>query len=104
VHASSRHGRAACLGRQHKPASLLPLTLVLRCAVLCCAVLCCAVLCCAHTAPPQVYEVLNEIVVDRGSNSFLTNIEAYIGGRFITRVQVRGRVCIHHRQLWWGGS
>jgi hypothetical protein len=37
----------------------------------------------------QVYEVLNEIVLDRGSNSFLTNIEAYIQGRFITRVQVR---------------
>jgi NAD kinase len=36
-----------------------------------------------------VYEVLNEIVLDRGSNSFLTNIEAYIQGRFITRVQVR---------------
>lgn len=35
-----------------------------------------------------MYEVLNEIVVDRGSNSFLTNIEAYINGRFITRIQV----------------
>lgn len=45
-----------------------------------------------QSAPEQVYEVLNEIVVDRGSNSFLTNIEAYIGGRFITRVQVRGPV------------
>jgi hypothetical protein len=41
-----------------------------------------------QSRPEQVYEVLNEIVVDRGSNSFLTNIEAYIGGRFITRVQV----------------
>eukprot|EP00878_Enallax_costatus_P040482 GHUV01046757.1.p1 GENE.GHUV01046757.1~~GHUV01046757.1.p1 ORF type:complete len:141 (-),score=26.55 GHUV01046757.1:17-439(-) len=39
--------------------------------------------------PDQEYEVLNEIVVDRGSNSFLTNIEAYINGNFITRVQVR---------------
>ncbi len=43
-----------------------------------------------QSEPEQVYEVLNEIVVDRGSNSFLTNIEAYIGGRFITRVQVGG--------------
>lgn len=43
-----------------------------------------------QSQPEQVYEVLNEIVVDRGSNSFLTNIEAYIGGRFITRVQADG--------------
>eukprot|EP00878_Enallax_costatus_P011014 GHUV01011504.1.p1 GENE.GHUV01011504.1~~GHUV01011504.1.p1 ORF type:complete len:438 (+),score=175.42 GHUV01011504.1:507-1820(+) len=40
--------------------------------------------------PDQEYEVLNEIVVDRGSNSFLTNIEAYINGNFITRVQADG--------------
>lgn len=48
-----------------------------------------------QTMPEQVYEVLNEIVVDRGSNSFLTNIEAYINGRFITRVQVGGDAA------WW---
>jgi hypothetical protein len=48
----------------------------------------CAIVRSGHSQPEQVYEVLNEIVVDRGSNSFLTNIEAYIGGRFITRVQV----------------
>eukprot|EP00775_Hariotina_reticulata_P010371 gene10371-10529_t len=50
----------------------------------------CSVVRAGHQQPEQVYEVLNEIVVDRGSNSFLTNIEAYIGGRFITRVQADG--------------
>lgn len=48
----------------------------------------CSIVRAGQAAPEQVYEVLNEIVVDRGSNSFLTNIEAYINGRFITRVQV----------------
>jgi hypothetical protein len=40
--------------------------------------------------PEQKYEVLNEVVLDRGSNSFLTNIECYISGRLITRVQADG--------------
>lgn len=44
--------------------------------------------------------MLNEVVLDRGSNSFLTNIEAYINGKYITRVQVRGgrraRVWVWH--------
>ena len=34
--------------------------------------------------------MLNEMVVDRGSNSYLTNIEVYEKGRFITRVQADG--------------
>lgn len=38
----------------------------------------------------QTFEVLNEMVIDRGSNSFLTNIECYEKGRFITRVQADG--------------
>lgn len=42
---------------------------------------------------PQTYECLNEVVVDRGSSSFLTNIECYESGRFITRVQASA----------WGG-
>eukprot|EP00879_Flechtneria_rotunda_P007391 GHRR01007753.1.p1 GENE.GHRR01007753.1~~GHRR01007753.1.p1 ORF type:complete len:584 (+),score=189.94 GHRR01007753.1:471-2222(+) len=50
----------------------------------------CAIVRAGQSQPEQVYEVLNEIVVDRGSNSFLTNIEAYIDGRFITRVQADG--------------
>lgn len=35
-------------------------------------------------------EVLNEMVIDRGSSSFLTNIECYEKGRYITRVQADG--------------
>ncbi|WIA09297.1 hypothetical protein OEZ85_008704 [Tetradesmus obliquus] len=50
----------------------------------------CAIVRAGQSEPDQVYEVLNEIVLDRGSNSFLTNIEAYIQGRFITRVQADG--------------
>jgi len=50
----------------------------------------CSVLRAGQTQPDQVYQVLNEVVVDRGSSSFLTNIECYIAGRLITRVQVRG--------------
>jgi len=42
------------------------------------------------TSPDQVYDVLNEMVVDRGPNAFLTNIECYEKGRFITRVQADG--------------
>lgn len=38
----------------------------------------------------EVHEVLNEVVVDRGSSSFLTNLECYEKGRFITRVQADG--------------
>eukprot|EP00195_Chlamydomonas_chlamydogama_P008652 CAMPEP_0202892086 /NCGR_PEP_ID=MMETSP1392-20130828/1922_1 /ASSEMBLY_ACC=CAM_ASM_000868 /TAXON_ID=225041 /ORGANISM="Chlamydomonas chlamydogama, Strain SAG 11-48b" /LENGTH=384 /DNA_ID=CAMNT_0049575965 /DNA_START=530 /DNA_END=1684 /DNA_ORIENTATION=+ len=40
--------------------------------------------------PEEVHEVMNEVVIDRGSNSFLTNIECYEKGRFITRVQADG--------------
>jgi NAD+ kinase len=40
--------------------------------------------------PSEVHEVLNEMVIDRGSSSFLTNIECYEKGRFVTRVQADG--------------
>jgi len=50
----------------------------------------CAIVRRGNDRPEQVYEVLNEIVLDRGSNSFLTNIECYISGRMITRVQADG--------------
>ena len=40
--------------------------------------------------PEQVVEVLNEMVIDRGSSAFLTNIECYEKGRFISRVQADG--------------
>jgi NAD kinase len=41
-------------------------------------------------APEQVYEVLNEVVIDRGADSFLTNLECRVAGRLITRVQADG--------------
>lgn len=40
--------------------------------------------------PEQTYQVLNEMIIDRGSSSFLTNIECYEKGRFISRVQADG--------------
>ena len=33
----------------------------------------------------QQYEVLNEVVVDRGANPYLTKIECYEQGRLITK-------------------
>ncbi|KAG2493282.1 hypothetical protein HYH03_008418 [Edaphochlamys debaryana] len=38
----------------------------------------------------QCVQVLNEMVIDRGSSAFLTNIECYEKGRFISRVQADG--------------
>lgn len=34
----------------------------------------------------QQYEVLNEVVVDRGANPYLTKIECYEQGKLITKV------------------
>ena len=34
----------------------------------------------------DIYEVLNEVVVDRGSNPYLTKIECWERGRLITKV------------------
>ncbi|EFJ43854.1 hypothetical protein VOLCADRAFT_118925, partial [Volvox carteri f. nagariensis] len=42
------------------------------------------------SGPEQSVEVLNEMVIDRGSSAFLTNIECYEKGRFIARVQADG--------------
>lgn len=36
--------------------------------------------------PENTYECLNEVVIDRGSSPYLTNIECYERGRMITRV------------------
>lgn len=38
----------------------------------------------------QQYEVLNEVVVDRGANPYLTKIECYEQGRLITKVSATG--------------
>jgi hypothetical protein len=40
--------------------------------------------------PFALNQVLNEMVIDRGSSAFLTNIECYEKGRFISRVQADG--------------
>ena len=39
---------------------------------------------------PQFYEVLNEVVVNRGNNAFLSKIECYERGRLLTKVQADG--------------
>ena len=44
-------------------------------------------------AAGDIYEVLNEVVVDRGSNSFLTKIECWESGRLITKVPTREHIC-----------
>lgn len=40
--------------------------------------------------PGKVFEVLNEVVVDRGSNPYLCKIECYERSRLITKVQADG--------------
>jgi NAD+ kinase len=50
----------------------------------------CEVIRAGQTDPEQSYDVLNELVIDRGPNAFLTNIECWEKGRFITRVQADG--------------
>ncbi|XP_047160669.1 NAD kinase 2, chloroplastic [Vigna umbellata] len=41
-------------------------------------------------APGKVFDILNEVVVDRGSNPYLSKIECYEHGRLITKVQADG--------------
>lgn len=38
--------------------------------------------------PGKVFDVLNEIVVDRGSNPYLSKIECYEHNRLITKVRI----------------
>jgi len=33
---------------------------------------------------------LNEVVVERGNNSFLTNVDLYVDGNFLTSIQADG--------------
>ncbi|KAL2339737.1 hypothetical protein Fmac_007677 [Flemingia macrophylla] len=40
--------------------------------------------------PGKVFDILNEVVVDRGSNPYLSKIECYEHGRLITKVQGDG--------------
>ena len=39
---------------------------------------------------PQSYDVLNEVVVNRGNNAYLSKIECYERGRLLTKVQADG--------------
>ena len=47
-------------------------------------------------------QVLNEVVVDRGPSSYLSNVDLYLNGRLITSVQGDGegaattRAFVHH--------
>jgi NAD+ kinase len=41
--------------------------------------------------PQQTYEVMNEVVVDRGANPYLTKIECWEHGRLITKVNLSMR-------------
>ncbi|MCH92684.1 NAD kinase 2 chloroplastic-like, partial [Trifolium medium] len=40
--------------------------------------------------PGKVFDILNEVVVDRGSNPYLSKIECYEHDRLITKVQGDG--------------
>ena len=40
-----------------------------------------------HAGREEVYEVLNEVVVDRGANPFLTKIECWERDRLITKAR-----------------
>lgn len=44
-----------------------------------------------HPMAGDVYEVLNEVVVDRGSNPYLTKIECWESDRLITKVSLVNR-------------
>jgi NAD+ kinase len=39
---------------------------------------------------PETYEVLNEVVLDRGSSPYLTKLECWERGRLVTKVQADG--------------
>jgi NAD+ kinase len=41
-----------------------------------------------EAGPQQTYEVMNEVVVDRGANPYLTKIECWEHGRLITKVVI----------------
>lgn len=47
--------------------------------------------------PQQTYEVMNEVVVDRGANPYLTKIECWEHGRLITKV----RFHMLHPRAWF---
>jgi len=51
------------------------------------------------------FQVLNEVVVDRGPSSYLSNVDLYLDGRLITSVQGDGRSSllptrVHHEYIY----
>lgn len=48
----------------------------------------CEILRNGKAVPGKVFDVLNEVVVDRGSNPYLSKIECYEHGRLITKVRL----------------
>ncbi|KAH9691340.1 NAD kinase 2 [Citrus sinensis] len=52
--------------------------------------LCCEIFRNGKAMPGKVFDVLNEVVVDRGSNPYLSKIECYEHDRLITKVQGDG--------------
>ncbi|XP_057993348.1 NAD kinase 2, chloroplastic isoform X2 [Hevea brasiliensis] len=52
--------------------------------------LCCEIFRNGKAVPGKVFDILNEVVVDRGSNPYLSKIECYEHDRLITKVQGDG--------------
>ncbi|KAA8546446.1 hypothetical protein F0562_002815 [Nyssa sinensis] len=52
--------------------------------------LCCEIFRNGKAMPGKVFDILNEVVVDRGSNPYLSKIECYEHNRLITKVQGDG--------------
>lgn len=48
---------------------------------------------CSHAGVSVCVQVLNEVVVDRGPSSYLSNVDLYLDGRLITSVQGDGKIC-----------
>ena len=44
-----------------------------------------------NTTPAYSHLALNEVVIDRGPNSYLSNLDLYVNNRFITKVQGDGK-------------
>uniref|UniRef100_A0A1B0B812 NAD(+) kinase n=1 Tax=Glossina palpalis gambiensis TaxID=67801 RepID=A0A1B0B812_9MUSC len=47
---------------------------------------------CTIRQAPSEFMVLNEVVIDRGPSSFLSNIDLFLGGKYITSVQGDGLI------------
>ena len=49
-------------------------------------------------------QVLNEVVLDRGSSSFLTNLDIFINGNFVTSVQGDGKSFVSYQDRFKFGN